>query len=97
MISEEHGIDPTGSYNGDSQIQLDKIDVYYNEATGMRFNKLIYWEKNIFNHAAAAEISFVLFWFFFFPFCSVLWVCPTEIEGTAIEVAVDDFYHKRIL
>lgn len=35
VISEEHGVDTTGSYNGDSRLQLDKIDVYYNEATGM--------------------------------------------------------------
>lgn len=41
VISDEHGIDPTGSYNGDSQIQLDKIDVYYNEATGMKAKKMI--------------------------------------------------------
>lgn len=34
VISEEHGVDPTGSYSGDSQTQLDKIDVYYNDATG---------------------------------------------------------------
>ena len=39
VISDEHGIDPTGSYNGDSQVQLDKIDVYYNEATGMNNKK----------------------------------------------------------
>lgn len=39
VISDEHGIDPTGSYNGDSQVQLDKIDVYYNEATGMNNRK----------------------------------------------------------
>ena len=34
MISDEHGIDPTGSYHGDSDLQLDRISVYYNEATG---------------------------------------------------------------
>ena len=38
VISEEHGVDPTGSYSGDSQTQLDKIDVYYNEATGKSTN-----------------------------------------------------------
>ncbi|KAF4091418.1 hypothetical protein AMELA_G00036660 [Ameiurus melas] len=37
IISEEHGIDPTGSYHGDSPHQLDKINVYYNEATGSRY------------------------------------------------------------
>lgn len=38
VISEEHGVDPTGSYSGDSQTQLDKIDVYYNDATGKSTN-----------------------------------------------------------
>lgn len=34
MISDEHGIDPTGTYNGDSDLQLERVNVYYNEATG---------------------------------------------------------------
>lgn len=38
VISEEHGVDPTGSYSGDSQTQLDKIEVYYNDATGKSTN-----------------------------------------------------------
>lgn len=36
VISDEHGIDPTGTYHGDSDLQLDRISVYYNEATGER-------------------------------------------------------------
>lgn len=32
VISDEHGIDPTGIYHGDSDLQLERIDVYYNEA-----------------------------------------------------------------
>ena len=35
MISDEHGIDPTGTYHGDSDLQLERINVYYNEATGI--------------------------------------------------------------
>lgn len=35
VISDEHGIDPTGTYHGDSDLQLDRISVYYNEATGL--------------------------------------------------------------
>ena len=31
VISDEHGIDPTGTYHGDSDIQLERINVYYNE------------------------------------------------------------------
>uniref|UniRef100_A0AAY4CSH4 Tubulin/FtsZ GTPase domain-containing protein n=1 Tax=Denticeps clupeoides TaxID=299321 RepID=A0AAY4CSH4_9TELE len=37
VISDEHGIDPTGSYHGDSDLQLDRISVYYNEATGGKY------------------------------------------------------------
>ncbi|KAI2588246.1 TUBB4A isoform 4, partial [Pan troglodytes] len=32
VISDEHGIDPTGTYHGDSDLQLERINVYYNEA-----------------------------------------------------------------
>jgi tubulin beta len=35
VISDEHGIDPTGTYHGDSDLQLERINVYYNEATGL--------------------------------------------------------------
>jgi len=34
VISDEHGIDPSGTYHGDSDLQLERINVYYNEATG---------------------------------------------------------------
>jgi len=37
VISDEHGIDPTGSYIGDKNMQLERINVYYNEAAG-RYN-----------------------------------------------------------
>ena len=33
---DEHGIDPTGTYHGDSDLQLER-NVYYNEATGGRY------------------------------------------------------------
>ena len=35
VISDEHGIDPTGAYHGDSDLQLERINVYYTEATGV--------------------------------------------------------------
>jgi len=35
VISDEHGIDPTGSYTGDNNIQLERINVYYSEASGI--------------------------------------------------------------
>lgn len=34
VISDEHGIDPTGSYKGTSDLQLERINVYYTEASG---------------------------------------------------------------
>ena len=37
VISDEHGIDPTGAYKGDSDLQLERINVYFNEATGGRY------------------------------------------------------------
>uniref|UniRef100_A0AAQ4NW32 Tubulin beta chain n=1 Tax=Gasterosteus aculeatus aculeatus TaxID=481459 RepID=A0AAQ4NW32_GASAC len=37
VISDEHGIDPTGSYQGDSDLQLERINVYYNEASGSKY------------------------------------------------------------
>uniref|UniRef100_A0A8C0S836 Tubulin/FtsZ GTPase domain-containing protein n=2 Tax=Canis lupus familiaris TaxID=9615 RepID=A0A8C0S836_CANLF len=33
----EHGIDPTGTYHGYSNLQLDHISMYYNEATGGKY------------------------------------------------------------
>lgn len=39
VISDEHGIDPTGTYHGDSDLQLERINVYYNEATGLSNRK----------------------------------------------------------
>lgn len=34
MISDEHGIQPDGKYAGDSPLQLERINVYYTEASG---------------------------------------------------------------
>ena len=37
VIADEHGVDPTGTYHGDSDLQLERINVYFNEATGGRY------------------------------------------------------------
>uniref|UniRef100_A0A3P8UHJ5 Tubulin/FtsZ GTPase domain-containing protein n=1 Tax=Cynoglossus semilaevis TaxID=244447 RepID=A0A3P8UHJ5_CYNSE len=37
VISDEHGIDPSGTYHGDSDLQLERINVYYNEAAGGKY------------------------------------------------------------
>jgi hypothetical protein len=34
VVCDEHGIDPTGTYAGDSDLQLERVNVYFNEATG---------------------------------------------------------------
>uniref|UniRef100_A0A674GV09 Tubulin beta chain n=1 Tax=Taeniopygia guttata TaxID=59729 RepID=A0A674GV09_TAEGU len=37
VISDEHGIDPAGGYVGDSALQLERINVYYNESSSHKF------------------------------------------------------------
>ncbi|KAF6002661.1 hypothetical protein CCYA_CCYA08G2291 [Cyanidiococcus yangmingshanensis] len=37
VISEEHGVDAQGFYRGDSEQQLERISVYYNEASTGRY------------------------------------------------------------
>lgn len=52
VISDEHGIDPSGHYTGDSPLQLERINVYYTEAHGKKisfhlfYNDVIY--RNVF-------------------------------------------------
>ena len=36
-MCDEHGVDATGSYDGDSDLQLERINVYFNEASGGRY------------------------------------------------------------
>jgi len=36
-ISEEHGIDARGAYGGKDELQLERINVYYNEAQGGKY------------------------------------------------------------
>ncbi|XP_021372131.1 tubulin beta chain-like [Mizuhopecten yessoensis] len=37
VISDEHGIDPNGMYKGDLDLQLERINVYFNEAQGAHY------------------------------------------------------------
>merc|ERR1739847_178843 len=37
VVCDEHGVDPTGTYHGDPDLQLERINVYFNEATGGRY------------------------------------------------------------
>ena len=34
VVCDEHGVDPTGTYHGDSDLQLERVNVYFNEASG---------------------------------------------------------------
>ena len=33
-MCDEHGIDATGSYCGENDLQLERVNVYFNEASG---------------------------------------------------------------
>ena len=33
VIADEHGVDPRGMFCGTSDLQLERINVYFNEAT----------------------------------------------------------------
>ena len=37
MISDEHGIGVDGQYHGETDLQLERINVYYNEGAGGRY------------------------------------------------------------
>eukprot|EP00095_Tigriopus_kingsejongensis_P011968 snap_masked-scaffold1191_size56271-processed-gene-0.2 protein:Tk11968 transcript:snap_masked-scaffold1191_size56271-processed-gene-0.2-mRNA-1 annotation:"tubulin beta-7 chain" len=37
IISDEHGVDPNGYYQGDSDLQMERIEVYYTEASGGKY------------------------------------------------------------
>lgn len=37
VISDEHGISTEGTYEGDMDLQLERVNVYFNEANGKRF------------------------------------------------------------
>ena len=62
MISDEHGIDPTGSYHGDSDLQLERINVYYNEAAGKGLDVSLAFhtvaEEVTYDHANNKEMLF---------------------------------------
>jgi hypothetical protein len=34
VVCDEHGIDPTGTYAGEADLQLERVNVYFNEASG---------------------------------------------------------------
>ncbi|KAI5077254.1 hypothetical protein GOP47_0007078 [Adiantum capillus-veneris] len=44
VVCTEHGIDPTGSYSSDADVQLERVNVYYNEASyGCYVPRLCSW------------------------------------------------------
>ena len=65
MISDEHGIDPTGTYHGDSDLQLERINVYYNEATGyLLFGYFFLRKKAFFERAGCLTVHSIVVFFF---------------------------------
>ena len=59
MISDEHGIDPTGTYHGDSDLQLERINVYYNEATGILLCHCVHENYKLYLITSFALVSFL--------------------------------------
>jgi len=37
VISGEHGLDPNGNYHGTEDVQMERINVYFNEASGAKY------------------------------------------------------------
>ncbi|XP_065202411.1 tubulin beta-1 chain-like [Planococcus citri] len=37
LLSDEHAVDPTGHYYGDSPLQIERINVYYNQGLGCKY------------------------------------------------------------
>lgn len=37
VVCDEHGIDPTGQYVGNTELQLERVNVYYNEGSNGRY------------------------------------------------------------
>jgi len=37
VVCDEHGINPTGEFKGETDLQLERINVYFNEANGGRY------------------------------------------------------------
>ena len=40
VVCDEHGIDATGSYAGNDDLQLERVNVYFNEASGGAWHAL---------------------------------------------------------
>jgi Tubulin/FtsZ family, GTPase domain len=40
-ISTEHGLDHKGTYQGESELQLERMDVYFTEAAGGKLNGIL--------------------------------------------------------
>ncbi|KAH0924300.1 hypothetical protein HID58_024318 [Brassica napus] len=58
VICDEHGIDHTGQYVGDSPLQLERIDVYFNEASGGKTGDSTESKEYMIPCSARASVSF---------------------------------------
>ena len=45
MISDEHGIDASGNYNGDNVMQLERLSVYFNDASSNLLPALLHYPR----------------------------------------------------
>ncbi len=63
VISDEHGIDPTGTYHGDSDLQLERINVYYNEGSHLIHAALLFLLM-FFSRRALPALNFSMFFVF---------------------------------
>uniref|UniRef100_A0A3B3RJE6 Tubulin/FtsZ GTPase domain-containing protein n=1 Tax=Paramormyrops kingsleyae TaxID=1676925 RepID=A0A3B3RJE6_9TELE len=41
VISDEHGINAVGNYEGDSDLQLERLNVYFNEAHVLNCSRIL--------------------------------------------------------
>lgn len=64
VISDEHGIDVTGNYHGDSPLQLERINVYFNEAYCKFSGSLMGWLSRLQNQHGRVKIKKHHGWYF---------------------------------
>ena len=79
VISDEHGIQPDGTYKGESDLQLERINVYYNEANG-NFAILLILKKISF--LVLYFKTTILLSFSFFEFCTAWHLRPIGDKET---------------
>ncbi|KAI3736481.1 hypothetical protein L6452_16023 [Arctium lappa] len=57
VVCAEHKIDVTGKYTGDAELQLERINVYYNEASGGRPDNFVFGQSGVGNNWAKGHYT----------------------------------------